>query len=168
MHGERLDFWTKAYGKEKSTLLQQYADEMDSYKDRKFRAHKELECVHHGLEALADQRQKSANEEHDGDVYGCKSKVSSNESKHHDVVGEILTIGFGPFRHAIGNGLSRIAFVVLATIVVVHLLEHVETLLNRIDEKLFQLNVTNTARQHCQHFDFVWLIVSIDLWTHNG
>lgn len=75
MHAERLSFWTVAYENEKKLLLQQYNDEMDSYKERKFRAHKELECVHYGLETLADERQKLAGEKQEEKVYEIKSKV---------------------------------------------------------------------------------------------
>lgn len=76
MHADRLNFWTVAYENEKKLLLQQYTDEMDSYKERKFRAHKELECVHYGLEALADERQKLIAEKQEEKVYEIKSKVS--------------------------------------------------------------------------------------------
>lgn len=90
MHADRLSFWTVAYENEKKLLLQQYNDEMDSYKDRKYRAHKELECVHYGLEALADERQKLAGEKHEGKVYEIKSKVraSSNTSmiRNHKII----------------------------------------------------------------------------------
>lgn len=76
MHADRLNFWTVAYENEKKLLLQQYTDEMDSYKERKFRAHKELECVHYGLEALANERQKLIGEKQEEKVYEIKSKVS--------------------------------------------------------------------------------------------
>lgn len=84
MHADRLSFWTVAYENEKKLLLQQYNDEMDSYKERKFRAHKELECVHYGLEALADERHKLANEKHEEKVYEIKSKVSSPDSRREE------------------------------------------------------------------------------------
>lgn len=75
MHADRLSFWTVAYENEKELLLQQYTDEMDSYKERKFRAHKELECVHYGLEALSDERQKSIAKKQEEKLYEIKGKV---------------------------------------------------------------------------------------------
>lgn len=50
LHAERLRYWTRQYEHEKGILLSQYQTEMESYKDRKFRAHKELECVFYALD----------------------------------------------------------------------------------------------------------------------
>lgn len=50
LHSERLSYWTRQYEHEKGILLGQYEAEMESYKDRKFRAHKELECVFYAIE----------------------------------------------------------------------------------------------------------------------
>lgn len=164
MHADRLNFWTVAYEDEKKLLLHQYNDEMDSYKERKFRAHKELESVHYGLEALADERRKLTGEKHEEKKYEIKSKVSCMAVKlqNHDIVSEIVTVRLGPFGKTVGDGLGQFAFVVASTIGV-HVLEHVEALLDRIDEKLLQLNVTDVARQYGQHFEFVRLIVIVRL-----
>lgn len=163
MHADRLCFWTIAYENEKKMLLQQYNDEIDSYKEQKFRAHKELECVHYGLEALADERQKLATAKHEEKVYEIKSKVSWTKTENlqnHHIVSEIIAIGFGPFGETIGNRLCHVAFII-ATPIAVHVFDHSKTLLNRIDVKLLQLNITNAARQNVQHFEFVRLIVIV-------
>lgn len=49
---------------------------MDSYKERKFRAHKELECLHYGLESIADDQRQLAENKHLEKVDNIKSKVS--------------------------------------------------------------------------------------------
>lgn len=91
-----------------------------------------------------------------------QSKSHDFKSQNHNIVGEIVTICFGPFRQAVGNRLGRIALIVAPTIVV-HVIDHVKALLNRIDEELLQLGVTDAACQNGQHLKFVRLIFAVCL-----
>lgn len=78
MHGERLSYWTHQYENEKQVLLNQYAEEMDSYKDRKFRAHKELECIFYALDSQNEFETQKDEIEHQQKIDDIKSKVLSN------------------------------------------------------------------------------------------
>lgn len=75
LHADRVCFWRSQYEHEKRILLQQYTDEMDQYKDRKFKAHKELECVYYGLENIADRFRDEAETNHQTKIDNIKSKV---------------------------------------------------------------------------------------------
>lgn len=76
MHGDRLAYWTHQYENEKQVLLDQYAEEMESYKARKFRAHKELECVFYALESQNESEIQNDEQEHQEKIDDIKSKVS--------------------------------------------------------------------------------------------
>lgn len=76
LHGERLTYWTRQYENEKKILLDQYANEMDSYKNRKFQAHKELECVFYALESENDAQKDRDEKEHLERIDDIKSKVN--------------------------------------------------------------------------------------------
>lgn len=76
LHKHRVIFWRNQYEREKGILLQQYNDEMDLYKDRKFKAHKELECVYYGLEDMADRMRDEAEMIHQNKIDNIKSKVN--------------------------------------------------------------------------------------------
>lgn len=78
LHLERLNYWTVQYEKEKEVLLHQYQTEMETYKKRKFKAHKELECVHHALESQNEAQQKLSDEIQLEKVDKIKSQVSNN------------------------------------------------------------------------------------------
>lgn len=75
LHEERLAYWTCQYENEKQILLDQYAAEIDSYKDRKFRAHKELECVYYALQNQNDTQKAQDEKEHQEKIDDIKSKV---------------------------------------------------------------------------------------------
>lgn len=75
MHSERLAYWTTKYENEKKVLLDQYATEMDSYKERKFRAHKELECVYYALESENNAQTEQDEKEQQKKIDDIKSKV---------------------------------------------------------------------------------------------
>lgn len=78
MHGERLTYWTRQYENEKKILLDQYANEMDSYRSRKFQTHKELECVFYALESECDAQKERDEKEHLEKIDDIKSKVSES------------------------------------------------------------------------------------------
>lgn len=78
LHSDRVSFWRNQYEREKHILLQQYNAEMDQYKDRKFKAHKELECVYYGLENMADRHRDEAELNHQKKIDNIKSKVREN------------------------------------------------------------------------------------------
>lgn len=71
-----MAYWTRQYEHEKEILLNQYASEMESYKDKKFRAHKELECVFYALENEHDAHRKQDEQEHQDKIDDINSKVS--------------------------------------------------------------------------------------------
>lgn len=75
LHGERLAYWTHQYENEKKVLLDQYASEMDSYKNRKFRAHKELECVFYALQAENEDQNEGDEKKQQEKIDDIKSKV---------------------------------------------------------------------------------------------
>lgn len=75
MHENRLTYWTSQYENEKRILLHQYSIEIDSYKERKFRAHKELECVYYALQHENKAQMAQDEEEHQEKVDDIKSKV---------------------------------------------------------------------------------------------
>lgn len=56
-------------------MLTKHNEEMDSYKNRKFRAHNELECVRFGLENVAINEQTEAENHHLNCVDKIKSRV---------------------------------------------------------------------------------------------
>jgi hypothetical protein len=76
LHSDRVNFWLGQYEREKKILLYQYGEEMDQYKDRKFKAHKELECVYYGLENIAEKEKKQAEIDHQTKIDNIKSKVT--------------------------------------------------------------------------------------------
>lgn len=78
-HAERVHFWTLQYEKEKDLMLSQYDDELESYKDRKFRAQKGLECVQYGLEDEAREQQSAGKQAHLLRVDKIKSRVWINK-----------------------------------------------------------------------------------------
>lgn len=49
---------------------------MESYKDKKFRAHKELECAFYALENEHDAHRKQDEQEHQDKIDDINSKVS--------------------------------------------------------------------------------------------
>lgn len=57
-------------------MLSQYDNELESYKDRKFRAQKELESVQYGLEDEAEKQQSGGKQAHLLRVDKIKSRVS--------------------------------------------------------------------------------------------
>lgn len=75
LHGDRLGYWTHQYENEKQILLNQYASEMDSYKNRKFRAHKELECVYYALQSENDSQEERDEKAHLEKIDDIKSRV---------------------------------------------------------------------------------------------
>lgn len=76
LHGERLTYWTRQYENERKILLDQYANEMDSYKNRKFQTHKELECVYYALQSEYDAQKECDEKEHLERIDDIKSKVN--------------------------------------------------------------------------------------------
>lgn len=76
LHSDRVNFWLGQYEREKKILLSQYGEEMDQYKDRKFKAHKELECVYYGLENIAEKEKDQAEIDHQKKIDNIKSKVT--------------------------------------------------------------------------------------------
>lgn len=75
LHGDRLKYWTDQYETEKQVLLDQYTEEMENYKDRKFRAHKELECVFYALEDQNETETQKDEKKHQNRIDDIKSKV---------------------------------------------------------------------------------------------
>lgn len=75
LHSERLSYWTHQYEHEKGILLSQYETEIESYKDRKFRAHKELECVFYALEQENESQIARDETEHMNRIDEVRSKV---------------------------------------------------------------------------------------------
>lgn len=75
LHEERLAYWTRQYEKEKQILLEQYANEIDSYKEKKFKAHKELECVYYALQNENDAQKEQDEKKHQEKIDDIKSKV---------------------------------------------------------------------------------------------
>lgn len=70
-----MAYWTHQYENEKQVLLDQYAEEMDSYKNRKFNAHKELECIFYALERQNELELQRDEKEHQEKIDDIKSKV---------------------------------------------------------------------------------------------
>lgn len=70
-----MAYWTHQYENEKNVLLDQYASEMDSYKNRKFQAHKELECVYYALQNQHEAQKEHDEKEHLEKIDDIKSKV---------------------------------------------------------------------------------------------
>lgn len=81
LHGDRLSYWTNQYEHEKGVLLNQYEIEMENYKNRKFKAHKELECVFYALQNENDTQTDQDEIEHLQKIDEVKSKV--NKQLHH-------------------------------------------------------------------------------------
>lgn len=75
LHSERLSYWTRQYEHEKEILLSQYETEMESYKDRKFRAHKELECVFYASENVNEIQVARDQMEHLNRIDEVRSKA---------------------------------------------------------------------------------------------
>lgn len=73
-----MAYWTHLYENEKKILLDQYASEMDSYKNRKFQAHKELECVYYSLQNQHEAQKEQDEKEHLEKIDDIKSKVQTN------------------------------------------------------------------------------------------
>lgn len=70
-----MGYWTQQYEREKGVLLSQYETEMESYKDRKFRAHKELECVFYALESENEVQKTQDESDRLKKIDEVKSKV---------------------------------------------------------------------------------------------
>lgn len=70
-----MSYWTHQYEHEKGVLLSQYETEMANYKDRKFRAHKELECVFYALENEHEAQTMQDELRHLNKIDEVKSKV---------------------------------------------------------------------------------------------
>lgn len=81
LHAERLTYWTDQYKNEKKILLDQYANEMDSYKSRKFQTHKELECVFYALQSENDAQKERDEKEHLEKIDDVKSKVNDSNDQ---------------------------------------------------------------------------------------
>ena len=79
LHGDRLNYWTCQYENEKKILLDQYANEMDTYKNRKFQSHKELECVFYALESEYDAKKERDEQDHLEKIDDIKSKVNKKK-----------------------------------------------------------------------------------------
>lgn len=77
LHSDRLVYWTNQYEEEKQILLNQYASEMERYKDRKFRAQKELECVYYAMESANEAQIKQNEQEQMAKTDEIKSQVSN-------------------------------------------------------------------------------------------
>lgn len=73
-----MAYWTHLYENEKKILLDQYASEMDSYKNRKFQAHKELECVYYSLQNQHEAQKEQDEKDHLEKIDDIKSKVQIN------------------------------------------------------------------------------------------
>lgn len=65
-----------SYLDEKKSMLNQYHQEIQTYKERKIRAHVELECVFYGLESITDNDRDKAHDRHLKKVDDVKSGVS--------------------------------------------------------------------------------------------
>lgn len=57
-------------------MLNQYHKEIQTYKERKIKAHVELECVFYGLESIADNDRDKVHDRHLKKVDDVKSGVS--------------------------------------------------------------------------------------------
>ena len=57
-------------------MLNQYHQEIQTYKERKIKAFVELECVFYGLESIADNERDKKHESHLKKVDDVKSGVS--------------------------------------------------------------------------------------------
>lgn len=70
-----MGYWTCQYENEKQILLDQYAQEIENYRERKFRAHKELECVYYALQSENDNQKAQDEKEHQEKIDDIKSKA---------------------------------------------------------------------------------------------
>lgn len=179
LHFYRIDFWKKLYQEEKQILLQQYKREMEVYKERKFNAYKELECVHYGLEDIARKQREESEQHYLEKVDSVKSKVCSNlyllkaklhltecvvraRLENHNFLHKILAIGPCMLGQATNDALSKTAFVTFLTIAV-HCIEHVKALLNGIDQEFFQFAIADVLRHDGQHAVLVREVFSVRL-----
>lgn len=85
-------------------MLNQYHKEIQTYKERKIKAHVELECVFYGLESIADNDRDKVHNRHLKKADDVKSGVSETSvnlrfysSKNHCFVVIIITICLGSF-----------------------------------------------------------------------
>lgn len=82
-------------------MLNQYHKEIQTYKERKIKAHLELECVFYGLESIADNDRDKVHDRHLKKVDDVKSGVSFQHiffnSENHCFVVIIIAISFGSF-----------------------------------------------------------------------
>lgn len=82
-------------------MLNQYHQEIQTYKERKIKAHVELECVFYGLESIAENDRDKAHDRHLKKVDDVKSGVCLNEFfilENHCFIVIIVTICLGSFR----------------------------------------------------------------------
>lgn len=86
LHADRLTYWTNQYENEKKILLDQYANEMDTYKNRKFQTHKELECVYYAVQSESDAQKERDKKEHLQKIDDIKSKVERMKSPHRNTM----------------------------------------------------------------------------------
>lgn len=104
LHCDRIAFLKTSYLDEKKSMLNQYHKEIQTYKERKIKAHVELECVFYGLESIADNDREKVHDRHLKKVDDVKSGVSlqntlfySSPSENHCFVEIVIAIGFGSF-----------------------------------------------------------------------
>ncbi|KAJ6645552.1 Dynein regulatory complex subunit 2, partial [Pseudolycoriella hygida] len=73
LHSDRIAFLKTSYLDEKKSMLNQYHKEIQTYKERKIKAHVELECVFYGLESIADNDRDRVRDRHLKQVDDVKS-----------------------------------------------------------------------------------------------
>lgn len=79
LHAERLKYWRDQYENEKKVLIKQYMNEMESYKEKKFKAHKELECVFYALQSENDAQKEQDEKNQLDKIDEVKSKVNETQ-----------------------------------------------------------------------------------------
>lgn len=75
LHSERLKYWSAKYEDKKQVLMEQHATEMKNYREKKFKAHKELECVFYSLQNECDAQKMEEQRKHQHKIDDVKSKV---------------------------------------------------------------------------------------------
>lgn len=88
--------------------------------------------------------------------------VSAKLLEHMHLIGEIFTIGLGPFRQTRDDILCEFTLV-LPFVAIVRQFDHVEALLNGIRVEISQLSFANVFGQHIDHFMLVWVVSAIGL-----
>lgn len=76
IHGDRINFWKKAYQSEKKLLLDEYHREIQEYKNSSNQTQSELEHVFCGLQNKTDLQIEMAAEHHLNRMDNVKSGVS--------------------------------------------------------------------------------------------